>query len=80
MEADIQTKGQVNRHTHHNTSLRYDYTAHHVYSLAAMEHDKQLYWITAYGGCLHSLWEDLGYMFQSILKSLRLQICHSICW
>jgi len=36
-----------------------------------MEHDKQLYWITAYGGCLRSLWKDLGYMFQSILKSLR---------
>ena len=36
-----------------------------------MEHDKQLYWITAYGGCLRPLWKDLGYMFQSILKSLR---------
>jgi len=26
----------------------------------------QLYSITAYGGCLHSLWMDLGYMFQSV--------------
>ena len=34
-------------------------------------HDNQLYWITAHGGCLHSLWKDLEYMFLSILKSFH---------
>jgi len=61
-EAYRQTNGQVNRLRTPTVLLR---------TMAAMEHDKQLYWITAYGGCLHSLWKDLGYMFQSILKSLR---------
>jgi len=70
MQADRQTNRQMNRQTHHNISHAYGSTAHHVYSSAAMEHDKhivcQLYSITAYGGCLYSLWKDLGYMFQSI--------------
>ena len=61
---DRQTNRQVNRQTHYNTSHPYGSTAHHVYSSAAMEHDKhivcQLYSITAYGGCLHSLWGDLA--------------------
>ena len=36
------TDRQVNRHTHHNTPHPYGSTAHHVYSSAAMEHDKHI--------------------------------------
>ena len=68
MQADRQTNRQINRQSHHNISHPYGSTAHHVYSSAAMEHDKhivcQLY--SWYGWCLHSLWKDLRYMFQSV--------------
>ena len=35
MQADRQTNGQLNRHTHHNTSRTYGSTAHHVYHTLA---------------------------------------------
>jgi len=42
MQADRQTNGQLNRHTHHNTSHSYSSTAHHVYHTLARRRRKSM--------------------------------------